>query len=57
MQKNWKQIEQIYGQHDSHLIYFVEVMNNIIQLINYLFILFRMSQHYLLIENEVKKFG
>jgi hypothetical protein len=25
MQKNWKKIESIYGQHDSHLIHFIEV--------------------------------
>jgi hypothetical protein len=25
MQKHWKKIETIYGEHDSHLIHFIEV--------------------------------
>jgi len=25
MKKNWKKIESIYGEHDSHLIHFIEV--------------------------------
>ncbi len=28
MQKNWNKIEKIYGQHDSHLIHFIEVNKN-----------------------------
>jgi hypothetical protein len=33
LQKNWKKIENIYGGHDSHLIYFIEVINKIIRFI------------------------
>jgi hypothetical protein len=25
MQENWDQIEELYGEHDSHLIQFVQV--------------------------------
>ncbi len=25
MQDNWDKIERIYGKHDTHLIYFIEV--------------------------------
>ena len=27
MQENWNKIEDIYGEHDVHLIHFVEVQN------------------------------